>query len=82
MAPALNRRPRAAVATGLVLCLVLASSTSPLDVGGALDLGILTVIKDMGLKEPYFWILHKSLYVSFCICSDGQSLDRAAAFDL
>jgi len=24
-----------------------------LDVGGALDLGILTVIKDMGLKEPY-----------------------------
>ena len=24
-----------------------------LDVGGALDLGILSVIKDMGLKEPY-----------------------------
>lgn len=24
-----------------------------LDVGGALDLGVLTVIKDMGLKEPY-----------------------------
>lgn len=24
-----------------------------LDVGGALDLGVLSVIKDMGLKEPY-----------------------------
>ena len=24
-----------------------------LDVGGALDLGVLTVIKDLGLKEPY-----------------------------
>lgn len=24
-----------------------------LDVGGALDMGILSVIKDMGLKEPY-----------------------------
>ena len=25
-----------------------------LDVGGALDLGVLTVIKDLGLKEPYY----------------------------
>lgn len=24
-----------------------------LDVGGALDLGVLTVIKDIGMKEPY-----------------------------
>lgn len=29
------------------------NSAGKLDVGGALDLGILTVIKDMGLKEPY-----------------------------
>ena len=29
------------------------NSKGKLDVGGALDLGILTVIKDMGLKEPY-----------------------------
>ena len=26
-----------------------------LDVGGALGLGVLSVIKDMGLKEPYVW---------------------------
>ena len=29
------------------------NAAGKLDVGGALDLGILTVIKDMGLKEPY-----------------------------
>lgn len=29
------------------------NSQGKLDVGGALDLGILSVIKDMGLKEPY-----------------------------
>ncbi|MFW5630407.1 MAG: Hsp33 family molecular chaperone HslO [Acetivibrio ethanolgignens] len=29
------------------------NSKGKLDVGGALDLGILSVIKDMGLKEPY-----------------------------
>ncbi|MFW5646546.1 MAG: Hsp33 family molecular chaperone HslO [Acetivibrio ethanolgignens] len=29
------------------------TSKGKLDVGGALDLGILSVIKDMGLKEPY-----------------------------
>ena len=29
------------------------NSKGKLDVGGALDLGILNVIKDMGLKEPY-----------------------------
>lgn len=30
-----------------------ANEKGKLDVGGALDLGILSVIKDMGLKEPY-----------------------------
>lgn len=30
-----------------------ASSAGKLDVGRAIDLGVLTVIKDMGLKEPY-----------------------------
>ncbi len=30
-----------------------ANSAGKLDVGGAIDLGVLTVIKDMGLKEPY-----------------------------
>ncbi|MDD6332540.1 MAG: Hsp33 family molecular chaperone HslO [Clostridium sp.] len=30
-----------------------ANSKGKLDVGGALDLGILSVIKDIGLKEPY-----------------------------
>ncbi|NCB92630.1 MAG: Hsp33 family molecular chaperone HslO [Clostridia bacterium] len=30
-----------------------ANENGKLDVGGALDLGILSVIKDMGLKEPY-----------------------------
>lgn len=30
-----------------------ASSAGKLDVGRAVDLGVLTVIKDMGLKEPY-----------------------------
>lgn len=29
------------------------NSKGKLDVGGALDLGVLSVIKDMGLKEPY-----------------------------
>ena len=29
------------------------NSLGKLDVGGALDLGVLSVIKDMGLKEPY-----------------------------
>ena len=29
------------------------SKAGKLDVGGALDLGVLSVIKDMGLKEPY-----------------------------
>ncbi len=29
------------------------SAKGKLDVGGALDLGVLSVIKDMGLKEPY-----------------------------
>ena len=30
-----------------------ANSKGKLDVGGALDLGVLSVIKDIGLKEPY-----------------------------
>ncbi len=30
-----------------------ANAKGKLDVGGALDLGVLSVIKDMGLKEPY-----------------------------
>ncbi len=29
------------------------NSQGKLDVGGAIDLGVMTVIKDMGLKEPY-----------------------------
>ncbi len=29
------------------------NSKGKLDVGGALDLGVLSVIKDMGMKEPY-----------------------------
>lgn len=29
------------------------SKAGKLDVGGALDMGVLTVIKDMGMKEPY-----------------------------
>ena len=33
--------------------LLPASSAGKLDVGRAIDLGVLTVIKDMGLKEPY-----------------------------
>ena len=32
---------------------MLPGKNGKLDVGGALDLGVLTVIKDMGLKEPY-----------------------------
>ena len=34
------------------------SENGKLDVGKALDLGILNVIKDMGLKEPYFGQTH------------------------
>ena len=32
---------------------MLPGKNGKLDVGGALDLGVLTVIKDLGLKEPY-----------------------------
>lgn len=34
------------------------SKDGKLDVGGALDLGVLNVIKDMGLKEPYIGQTH------------------------
>lgn len=34
------------------------SKAGKLDVGGALDLGVLSVIKDMGLKEPYVGQIH------------------------
>ena len=34
-------------------CHAATESAGKLDVGGALGLGILNVIKDMGLKEPY-----------------------------
>ena len=34
------------------------SKAGKLDVGGALDMGVLSVIKDMGLKEPYFGQTH------------------------
>lgn len=35
-----------------------ASSAGKLDVGRAIDLGVLTVIKDLGLKEPYSGSIH------------------------
>lgn len=35
-----------------------ASKAGKLDVGGALDMGVLSVIKDMGLKEPYVGQTH------------------------
>ncbi|MDO4489397.1 MAG: Hsp33 family molecular chaperone HslO [Eubacteriales bacterium] len=35
------------------LVMLPANDKGKLDVGGALDLGVLTVIKDIGLKEPY-----------------------------
>ena len=34
------------------------SKAGKLDVGGALDMGVLSVIKDMGLKEPYVGQTH------------------------
>lgn len=36
----------------------LRNSAGKLDVGGALDMGVLSVIKDMGLKEPYVGQTH------------------------
>lgn len=37
----------------LVPDVILPAKAGKLDVGGAIDLGVMTVIKDMGLKEPY-----------------------------
>ena len=44
------------------------SKAGKLDVAAALDLGVLSVIKDMGLKEPYVGqtiLLHGASYLNF-----------------